>query len=309
MYFFSDAVARAADRLGIRAVVGLIVLDFPTAWARTPEEYLDKGIELHDGLRHIELVSTAFAPHAPYTVSNAPLEKVRMLADELDRPVHMHVHETRHEIEESIRRFGKRPLARLHDLNLLGPNLVAVHMVHATDEEMALLAEQGVNVVHCPQSNMKLASGNCEVGKLLMKGINVCLGTDGAASNNDLDMFDEMRSAALLAKSVSGNPETLPAWQALAMATIHGANALGLGDVTGSLEIGKWADLVAVDLRHPSCHPVYDPISTLVYAAGRQQVSDVWVGGHRLVADYARTHLDAEEIDAKADRWRIRIGG
>lgn len=307
MYFFPDAVARTADRMGIRAVVGMIVLDFPTAWARNPDEYLEKGMELHDGLRHIELVSTAFAPHAPYTVSDEPLKKLRVLADELDLPVHMHVHETDHEISQSIDKHGCRPIARLLNLGLLGPNLLAVHATHLEAAEISLLAEHGVSVVHCPQSNMKLASGFCEVGKLLMSGINVCLGTDGAASNNDLDMLDEMRSAALFAKAVSGNPETLPAWQALQTATIAGARALGLGEETGSLEIGKWADVIAIDLYHPSCQPVYDPVSQIVYAATRQQVSDVWVGGRRLVEDHQLTQKDPHETEAKAERWRQRI--
>jgi len=309
MYFFPDAVARTADRMGIRAVVGMIILDFPTPWASGIDEYFDKGMELHDGLRHIELITTAFAPHAPYTVSNAPLEKVRVLSDELDLPVHMHVHETDAEIRLSLEKYGKRPIARLEELNLLSPNLAAVHLTHIDDAEIGLLAEYGVSAVHCPQSNMKLASGFCPVGKLLMGGVNVCIGTDGAASNNDLDMLDEMRSAALLAKAVAGNPETLPAWQALQSATISGARALGLGDVTGSLEIGKCADMVALDLHHPSCQPVYDPISSIVYSASRQQVSEVWVGGRQLVADHRLTQKDPEESEARSERWHQRISG
>jgi 5-methylthioadenosine/S-adenosylhomocysteine deaminase len=264
-------------------------------------------MELHDGLRHIELVTTAFAPHAPYTVSDGPLNKIRILGDELDLPVHMHVHESHNEIEQSLQNFGKRPIARLRDLNLIGPNLMAVHLTQLEDDEIELLSEYRVTAVHCPQSNMKLSSGFCPVGKLLMSDVNVCLGTDGAASNNDLDMLDEMRSAALLAKAVSNNPETLPAWQALQCATINGARALGLGDMTGSLEIGKWADITALDLYHPSCQPVYDPISSVVYSASRQQVSDVWVGGRRLVADHKLTQKDPDESEAKAEKWRQRI--
>ena len=307
MYFFPDAVARTADRMGMRAVVGMIVLDFPTPWAGSVDEYFEKGMELHDGLRHIELVTTAFAPHAPYTVSDGPLDKVRMLSDELDLPVHMHVHESHSEIEQSLQNFGKRPIARLKDLNLIGPNLMAVHLTNIQDDEIELLSDYRVTAVHCPQSNMKLSSGFCPVGKLLMSNINVCLGTDGPASNNDLDMLDEMRSAALLAKAVSGNPETLPAWQALQCATINGARALGLEEMTGSLEIGKWADITALDLYHPSCQPVYDPISTVVYSAGRQQVSDVWVGGRRAVADHRLTQKDPDETEEKAEKWRQRI--
>ena len=307
MYFFPDAAAKAADEAGIRASIGLIMIDFPSAWGKDSNDYLHKGLQLHEQYRHHPLISTAFAPHAPYTVSDGPLDKVRMLSDELDLPVHMHVHETNSEIEESLKNFGKRPIARLKDLNLVGPNLMAVHLTHLQEDEIDLLAEFGVTAVHCPQSNMKLASGFCPVGKLLMSGINVCIGTDGAASNNDLDMLDEMRSAALLAKAVSGSPETLPAWQALQSATINGARALGLGDVTGSLEIGKCADITALDLYHPSCQPVYEPISSVVYSASRQQVSDVWIGGRHLVADHKLTQKDPDESEAKAERWRQRI--
>ena len=307
MYFFPDVMARTADRLGMRAVTGLIVLDFPTAWAANAEEYLDKGMALFDELRHVELVTAALAPHAPYTVSDEPLDKVRMLSDELDLPVHIHVHETTHEIEHSIENYGKRPIARMQDLNLLGPNLLAVHLTHILDEEIELLAEYGVNAVHCPQSNMKLASGFCPVNKLLEKGINLGIGTDGAASNNDLDMMEEMRSAALLAKAVSNNPQSLPAYQALEMATLGGAKALGLAEVTGSLEAGKWADMTAIDLSHPSCQPVYEPISQVVYAASRQQVSDVWVAGEQLVENHQLTKINISDCLHRAKNWQQKL--
>lgn len=307
MYFFPDVMARTADRLGMRAVAGLIVLDFPTAWAANANEYLDKGMALFDELRHVELVTAALAPHAPYTVSDGPLNKVRMLSDELDLPVHIHVHETSQEIEQSIEKYGKRPIARMQDLNLLGPNLLAVHLTHILDEEIEMLAEYGVSAVHCPQSNMKLASGFCPVSKLLEKGINLGIGTDGAASNNDLDMMEEMRSAALLAKAVSNDPQSLPAYQALEMATLGGARALGLSEVTGSLETGKWADMTAIDLSHPSCQPVYDPISQLVYAASRQQVSDVWVAGEQLVENHQLTNIDISDCLNRARSWQQKL--
>ena len=307
MYFFPDVMARTADRLGMRAVTGLIVLDFPTAWAENADEYLDKGMALFDDLRHVELVTAALAPHAPYTVSNEPLDKVRMLSDELDLPVHIHVHETAQEIEHSIKNYGKRPIARMQDLNLLGPNLLAVHLTHILDEEIELLAEYGVSAVHCPQSNMKLASGFCPVNKLLEKGINLGIGTDGAASNNDLDMMEEMRSAALLAKAVSSEPQSLPAYEALEMATLSGARALGLAEVTGSLETGKWADITAIDLSHPSCQPVYDPISQIVYSASRQQVSDVWVAGEQLVEGRQLTKIDINDCLRRAKNWQQKL--
>ena len=190
MYFFPDVMARTADRLGMRAVTGLIVLDFPTPWAANSEEYFEKGMALFDELRHVELVTAALAPHAPYTVSNQPLEKIRMLSDELDLPVHIHVHETNHEIEHSIEHYGKRPIARMQDLDLLGPNLLAVHLTHMLDEDKELLAEHNDNAVHCPQSNLKLASGFCQVARLLEQGINHGIVTDGADSNNDLDILE-----------------------------------------------------------------------------------------------------------------------
>jgi 5-methylthioadenosine/S-adenosylhomocysteine deaminase len=307
MYFFPDIMANVADRLGMRAVTGLIVLDFPSPWAGSADEYLDKGMALFDELRHVELVTAALAPHAPYTVSNQPLEKIRMLSDELDLPVHMHVHETRSEIDHSLKNYGKRPIARLHELNLVGPNLLGVHLTHLEDEEIELLAEHNVNGIHCPQSNMKLASGFCQLSTLAEKGINMCIGTDGAASNNDLDMFEEMRSAALLAKAVADNPEKIPANQALEMATIAAAKALGLGDVTGSLEVGKWADVTAIDLSDPSCQPVYDPVSQIVYTASRQQVSDVWVAGKQLVEEHKLTELELPDCLQRASAWQQKI--
>ena len=307
MYFFPDVMARTADRLGIRAVTGLIVLDFPTPWASNADEYLEKGMALFDDLRHVELVTATLAPHAPYTVSDDPLEKILMLSDELDLPVHIHLHETANEIEHSLVNYGKRPIARLQDLNLLGPNLLAVHLTQIEDEEIDMLAEHGVSAVHCPQSNMKLASGFCPLNKLLDKGMIVGIGTDGAASNNDLDMLDEMRTAALLAKAVSNNPQSLPAHQALEIATLGGARALGLAEVTGSLEVNKWADMTAIDLSHPSCQPLYDPISQVVYTASRQQVSDVWVAGNQLVENHQLTKIDINDCLHRAAGWQQKI--
>ena len=307
MYFFPDVMARTADRLGMRAVAGLIVLDFPTPWAADADEYLEKGMALFDDLRHVELVTATLAPHAPYTVSDDPFEKILMLSDELDLPVHIHLHETTNEIKHSLENYGKRPIARLQDLNLLGPNLLAVHLTQIEDEEIDMLTEHGVSAVHCPQSNMKLASGFCPVNKLLDKGMIVGIGTDGAASNNDLDMMDEMRSAALLAKAVSNNPQSLPAHQALEMATLGGARALGLAEVTGSLEASKWADMTAIDLSHPSCQPIYDPISQVVYAASRQQVSDVWVAGNQLVENHQLTKIDIDDCLHRAAGWQQKI--
>lgn len=307
MYFYPDVSARVAKRIGMRASIGLIVLDFPTMWAANAEDYIDKGTALRDAYRDDDLIRTAFAPHAPYTVSDEPLLKIRTLADELDVPIHMHVHETAFEVEDAVKQSGKRPLQRLHELGLVSPNLLAVHMTQLLDSEIKLLAETGAHVLHCPESNLKLASGFCPVAKLLAAGVNVALGTDGAASNNDLDMFGEMRTAALLAKGVANDATAVPAHQALEMATINGARALGIDNDTGSLEIGKQADLIAVDFSDIETTPVFDPISHLVYCAGREQVSDVWVAGKHLMNKRILTSLDLSAVRASANQIAERI--
>lgn len=307
MYFFPDVTASVAAHCGMRAGVGLIMFDFPTAWASNPDEYLHKGLELHDGYRDNPLISTAFAPHAPYTVSNAPLEMIVRNAEEIDIQIHMHVHETASEVEQSLAQFQQRPLQRLQRLGLLSPRLQAVHMTQLNDDEIAAFASAGGHVLHCPESNMKLASGFCPVDKLLKAGVNVALGTDGAASNNDLDMFGEMRSAALLAKAVARDATSVPAGQALQMATLNGARALGLDALTGSLTRGKAADITAVHLGDIESQPVYDPVSQLVYATGRDKVTDVWVAGQRLLQNRALTQLDEHAIIVNARRWREKI--
>jgi len=307
MYFFPEATALAARDAGIRAVVGLILLDFPTAYAQSPGEYLDKGLRLHDDWRHDPLITTAFAPHAPYSVSDEPLRKLRTLNSELNLPLHMHVHETAHEVEEQLARTGQRPLARLDALDLIDPAFVAVHMTQLTDNEIVRLAEVHANVVHCPESNLKLASGFCPVHKLLSAGVNVALGTDGAASNNDLDMIGEIRTAALLAKAVSGDATALPAHTALRMATLNGARALGLEAETGSLRPGKAADLVAMDLSTLASLPVYHPVSQLVYTATRDQVAHVWVQGHHRVRNGQLTDIDTADLLDKVSAWQQRL--
>jgi 5-methylthioadenosine/S-adenosylhomocysteine deaminase len=307
MYFFPDETAQAAHEAGMRAMVGMILIDFPTAWAQDAEDYLDKGLKLHDHYRNHPLIGTAFAPHAPYTVSDDPLRRVRMFADELDVPIHMHVHETAAEVQQGVDSHGFRPLQRLDELGLALPRLVSVHMTQLNDDEIAAFARSGAHVVHCPESNLKLASGFCPVHKLLQAGINVALGTDGAASNNDLDMFAEMRSAALLAKAVAGDASALPAHLALRMATLNGAAALGLAEETGSLVTGKAADITAVHLGAIETQPLYHPISQLVYAGVRHLVSDVWVAGRHLVKDGVLTTLDEQEILAKARAWQQKI--
>ncbi|HMM45414.1 MAG TPA: TRZ/ATZ family hydrolase [Candidatus Macondimonas sp.] len=307
MYFFPEQTARVAADCGVRACVGMIVLDFPTCYAADADDYLAKGLALHDAWRGHPLVRTAFAPHAPYTVSDVPLRRIKVLSDELDVPIHMHVHETAGEVADAIARDGRRPLQRLEQLELLGPNFLAVHMTQLLDAEIDLLARTATHVLHCPESNLKLASGFCPVARLLAGGVNVALGTDGAASNNDLDLLAEMRTAALLAKGVSGDAAALPAFQALQMATLNGARALGLADEIGSLRPGKWADVVAVDLGGLDRQPLYHPLSQLVYTAHRDHVTDVWVAGRPLLRAGVLTHLDEAALIREAGHWGIRI--
>ncbi len=307
MYFHSDTVARVAQDMGIRAFVGMIVLDFPSTWAANADEYFDKGMRVHDEVRALSRVNTTMAPHAPYTVSDASLATARTYADELQIPIHMHVHETADEVTSALETNGVRPLARLHQLGLLNPRMMAVHMTQLTDDEITLSAEQGIHVVHCPESNLKLASGQCPVADLLRAGTNVCLGTDSASSNNDLDMLGEMRTACLIAKTTANDARALPAWQALEMATINGATALNVQNEIGSLEIGKSADMVALDLNHLSTQPVYNPISQIVYSASREQISDVWIEGKARVSNKQLQNVDVQQILSNAALWGERL--
>ncbi len=307
MYFFPDITAQQAIHHGIRATVGMIVIDFPSVWAQDSDEYIEKGLALHEQLRLSDLCSTTFAPHAPYTVSDEPLQKIKTLADELELPIHIHLHETLHEVEQAQTQTGQRPLQRLYDLGLVNPSLIAVHMTQLTDEEISLFAESGAHIVHCPESNLKLASGFCQVARCLAAGINVALGTDGAASNNDLDMFGEMRTAALLGKAVASDASAIPAMTALRMATINGAKALGLDAICGSLSVGKAADVIAIDLNTLETQPLYCPVSQIVYAASRQQVTDVWVAGKQLLKQRQLTTVNIDDLKAKIAVWQQRL--
>lgn len=306
-YFFPDAIAATYRQHGFRAVVGLPVIDFPTGWAASADEYFDKATALHDEYRGDALISTAFAPHAPYTVCDESLQRIRVLSDQLGIPVHMHVHETAQEVADGVTKDGRRPFARLQALGLVNEWLLAVHMTQLTDAEIEACARHGVTVVHCPESNLKLASGFCQTEKLRQAGARLILGTDGAASNNDLDMFGEMRTAALLAKAVSGDAAALPAAIVLRMATIEAARALRLEERIGSIEAGKRADLIAVDLSAPETQPVYDPVSQLVYSAARNQVREVWLDGRRRLRGGELVDLDLDDILTRARSWGTRI--
>ncbi|PIE83595.1 MAG: N-ethylammeline chlorohydrolase [Candidatus Contendobacter odensis] len=307
MYFFPEATAETARNCGIRAHVGLIALDFPSAYANNLDDYLEKGLALHDRLKDDPLVRTAFAPHAPYTVSAASLERIGQLSADMNLRIHIHIHETAAEVNQFKTQHGCRPLQRLKQIGLLSHRLLAVHMTQLEHAEIEQLAKAKAHVVHCAESNLKLASGFCPIAQLDNHHVNVAIGTDGAASNNDLDMLGELRTAALLGKGVAGDPAVLPAARTLRMATLNGACALGLEHEIGSLERGKSADIVAIDLGHPETEPVHNPISKLVYAVSRHQVSDVWIAGRRVLADRHLTTLDLTETLERARRWQEKI--
>ena len=307
MYFFPDASLEAALAAGMRSAQGMIVIEFPSAYASDAADYLRRGLELRDRSGDEPLASFCLAPHAPYTVSDASLKKISTLAAELDVPVHTHLHETRGEVERSVTEHGVRPLERLARLGLVGPGLIAVHAVHLNDAEIDLLAREGASVVHCPSSNLKLASGFAPVQTMLEKGVNVALGTDGAASNNRLDLFAEMRTAALVAKAVADDAQAMPAHAALRAATLGGARALGLEKAIGSIAPGKAADLIAVDFSAPELSPCYDVISHLVYAAGRDNVSHVWVGGRMLMRERKLENSAFEPLEARRQLWQNSI--
>jgi len=308
MYFFPDASARAATEAGIRVQLATPVIDFPNPWSIDADDAIQKTTVLHDQWRNSELVSTAFGPHAPYSVSDEPLKKIVMLSELLDIPIHMHIHETAFEVSEALRTQGKRPITRLAELGMLSPRFISVHATQLTDDEIRLLSDCGVSIAHCPESNLKLASGFCPVDKLMRAGVNVSLGTDGAASNNDLDMFSEMRTAAILAKACSGDAQALPAYKALQMATINGAKALGLDHLTGTLEAGKRADVIAVTLDELNTQPVHNPVSQLVYSTKSSQVKYVWVNGKLLLDNGELTTLDKETILQMARTWQQKLG-
>lgn len=308
MYFFPEAAAEAVLATGMRASIGMIVIDFPSAYASDTDDYLAKGLATRDKYNQHPGLTFCFAPHAPYTVNDKTFAKILMYAEQLNQPIHIHLHETQDEIRIGLETTGLRPIERLQRLGLLSPNLIGVHMVHLTDNEIRLINQQGCSVAHCPTSNLKLANGLAPVAKMLNCGINVGLGTDSAASNNRLDLFEEMRLAALLAKAESGRADVLTAHQALHMATLAGARALGLEQITGSLSAGKAADITAVDFSNINLAPCYDPVSHLVYTVGREHVSHVWVNGKMLVKDKQLTTLDTLELYQRAMFWQKRIG-
>lgn len=307
MYFFPQAAGEAFLQAGMRATLGIIVLEFPSAYASDADDYLAKGLAMRDGLKDEPLLSFTFAPHAPYTIADATFARINTLAEQLSLPIHIHIHETADEVRDSLKQYGMRPLERLAGLGLLGPNFIGVHAIHVNDAEIGLLAQNGCHVAHCPTAGLKLGSGIAPIADLLRAGVNIGFGTDGPASNNRLDLFGEMRLASLLAKGASGDAASLPAAAALKAATLGAARALNLDSRIGSIVPGKRADLVAVDLLALSSQPVFDPVSHLVYVAGREHVTHVWVDGKLKLNDRRLVDLDTDDLNARATYWRTKL--
>lgn len=307
MFYFLQGTAQAAEIAGLRANIGITVLEFPTNWAATPDEYFAKGLEFYEQYKDHPLVTTTLAPHAPYTVCDDSFIRVQAIAEKHALKINLHLHETLDEINQSLAQFNKRPIKRLYDLGFLSKDVIAIHMANLNDEDLDILAKAKPSVVHCPESNLKLASGICPVAKLKSAGINVALGTDSVASNNDLDMFSEMRQATFVSKYITSNPESLTAFDSIELATHNGAKALGMEHIIGTLEKGKAADFIAIALDEIETLPLYNPVSQIVYSSGRSQVSDVWVAGKQLMKNRMLMTLDEDELKEKARVWGARI--
>jgi len=308
-YFFPEVIAQTAHELGMRAQTYFPVLDLPSAWGQSADDYIHKGLQLRDSFKHSSLISIGFGPYAPHTASDATLSHLATLAAELDAPVQIHVHETLQEVDEALAANGERPLARLQRLGLLGPRTSCVHATALDADDIALLDRNNCHVVHCPQSDPQQARGLCPVEALRDAGINVALGIDGADSNNDLDLFGALRAATLLASVVAGKTASMPAHAALAMATLDGAKALGLDDCIGSLEIGKFADVIAIDMAAIEVQPVFDLQSRLVHSSSGSRVTHSWINGRLMLENRQTTTINLPELGATALAWQHRIGG
>ncbi len=307
MYFFPEETVKTAIEMGMRATVGMIVIKYPSIWARDENEYFRKGQEMFDNFRNHPLINFSFAPHAPYSVSDKALTKIGTLSEELDVPIHIHLHETKNELEESKRIYNKSPILRLDSLKLLSKRLVAAHVTKISDSEIKLISESGTSVIHCPRSNLKLGSGIAPISKMKMAGVNICIGTDSCASNNDLDFFNEMRTAALLAKGYTESASDISAQEALEMATYNGALALGLEDKIGSLEKGKCADFAAIKFGEIGSTPVYNPVSQIVYSGQNSQVQHVWIEGKQVVDDRKVLNNDIPSLLRRVSTWETKI--
>ena len=306
-YFFPEEASKAFVQANLRAQVTIPILKFANAWAGTEKEHISKGLAFLDRIKNNPLISTAFAPHAPYSVTDQCFSQIRIYSEQLDLPVHLHLHETETEVSDSLREHGMRPIERMNKLGILSPSLQAVHMTQLLDDEIELAALTGVQISHCPESNMKLASGVTPIAQLMSKGINVAIGTDGAASNNDLDLLQETRTASLLSKATTSDAKSMSAFTCLEMMTINGARFLGLDDKVGSLERGKLADVTAIDLSHPALQPIYNPISQLIYNSSSRDVSHVWIGGKKVLESRKLLGVNADDVISTAQQWQKRI--
>lgn len=307
MYFFPEQAAQVAQQAHVRGQIFFPIFDAASVWGSGPDDYFAKGLSLHDDFRSSSLINIGFGPHAPYSVADDHLKKIAIFAQEMDAPIQIHLHESAQEVADSVTRYGQRPSQRLMELGLLSPLTQCVHVTQVDDVDIALLLQSGAHVIHCPESNMKLASGACPVDRLTRLGVNVALGTDSAASNNDLDMFGEMKSAALLAKLISGDASAVSAHSALRMATLNGAKAMGLEDQIGSLEVGKAADITAVEMSELEAQPLHDPVSQLIYTRSAHRVTHVWVAGKAVLLSRQLQTLNEKELLAKARWWHQKI--
>jgi len=307
MYFYPDVVGKIVNNSGMRACLSFPVLEFPSVWAQNADEYIDKGLALHDQYKGHAMINTAFGPHAPYTINTNTFNRINTLAEEIDINIHMHLHENPQEVQDYKKEYSLSAIEHYAELGLLSPRLQAVHMTSLSHKEIDLVAKHRVSVVHCPESNMKLASGICPIIDLQNNGVHLSLGTDGPASNNDLDMIGEMKSAALLAKVTSGNAGAFNAEQTLRLATIEGAKTLGLDKICGSLEKGKSADIISIDLSTIESSPVYNPVSQIIYSANKSQVKNVWIAGKQLLDKGKLTRIDEQEVLKSALSWQKKI--
>ncbi len=307
MYFFPEAAAKVVEDAGIKAQLCTPIMEFPTAWGSGPDEYIKKTEQLLEQYKAHPRITIAAGPHAPYTVSDETFVKCIKLKDKYNCKLQVHLHETQFEVDESVKQHQMTPIDRLNKLGVLDNDTQCVHMTSLTDANITSISESGAHIIHCPESNLKLASGLSPINKAQHANINIALGTDGAASNNDLDMLSEARSAAFLAKAVSSDATALSAIEALKAATINGAKALGIDEKTGSLETGKLADIIAIDLSPLHCQPVYDPISQIIYASRSDQITNVWSEGQRLVENRKLTKMNTAEIINQAKAWASKI--
>lgn len=306
-YFYQNAAGKKLEKLGMRGVLGAGIIDFPSLYAKTADDYFTNAKNLIENWKDSDLVTPCIAPHATYTCGPDNYKRAKEMAEKYDVMIHTHLAETQFEVSETERRYGKTPVEYFEDIGLLSDRLFAAHCVWLTDNEIELLAKRNVGVSHCIESNLKLASGFAPVDRLLKAGVIVAFGTDGAASNNDLCILGEMSTAAKVHKAVSGDPTVLDSRTALMMATKNGAHILGLGDTVGTLEEGKKADLVIASLDRPHLLPIYDIYSHITYCMRPSDIETVMVNGKIVVQDSRLVTADEEEILATARKWQKKI--